>query len=227
MESQPIHQQLLRSHHLFSSLKQDDLEFLLRGAQLQKLEKDKTLFWQGDAAQHFYFVITGSVKLYRLPPDGSEKIIEVISANQSFAEAIMFMNTKKYVVTAQALQSTQLFCFRNQDYLDLIKSNSELAVAVLGTMSMRLHKRIVEIETLSLKNAAHRVVRYLLAQAYESDEYQPSFEIPVTKRLAAAQLSIQPETFSRIIHKLNDEDIIHLDGKQVTIMDRDKLQDYE
>jgi CRP-like cAMP-binding protein len=227
MESKPIHQQLLRSHHLFSSLSQDDLMSLLNGAQLQELEKDKTLFWQGDPAEHFYFVITGSVKLYRLPPDGSEKIIEVISANQSFAEAIMFMNRKKYVVTAQAIQPTQLFCFRNQDYLDLIKSNSELAIAVLGTMSMRLHKRIVEIETLSLKNAAHRVVRYLLAQAYESDEYQPRFEIPVTKRLAAAQLSIQPETFSRIIHKLNDEDIIRLDGKQVTIMDREMLQDYE
>jgi CRP-like cAMP-binding protein len=227
MESKPIHQQLLRSHHLFSSLSQDDLMSLLNGAQLQELEKDKTLFCQGDPAEHFYFVITGSVKLYRLPPDGSEKIIEVISANQSFAEAIMFMNRKKYVVTAQAIQPTQLFCFRNQDYLDLIKNNSELAIAVLGTMSMRLHKRIVEIETLSLKNAAHRVVRYLLAQAYESDEYQPRFEIPVTKRLAAAQLSIQPETFSRIIHKLNDEDIIRLDGKQVTIMDREMLQDYE
>lgn len=227
MESKPIHLQLLRSHHLFSSLKQDDLEFLLQRAQLQKLEKDATLFWQGEPAQYFYFVITGSVKLYRLPPDGSEKIIEVISANQSFAEAIMFMNTKKYVVSAQAIQPTQLFCFRNQDYLNLIKSDSELAVAVLGTMSMRLHKRIFEIETLSLKNAAHRVVRYLLAQAYESDADQPCFEIPVTKRLAAAQLSIQPETFSRIIHKLNDEEIIRLDGKQVTIMDREKLQDYE
>jgi CRP-like cAMP-binding protein len=227
MESKPVHQQLLRSHHLFSSLKPAEMESLLRGAKLQRLEKDKTLFWQGDEAEHFYFVITGSVKLYRLPPDGSEKIIEVISANQSFAEAIMFMSRKKFVVTAQAIQPTQLFCFRNQDYLDLIKSNSELAIAVLGTMSMRLHKRIVEIETLSLKNAAHRVVRYLLAQAYEAEGDQPSFEIPVTKRLAAAQLSIQPETFSRIIHKLDDEDIIRLDGKQVTIMDRERLQDYE
>ena len=151
----------------------------------------------------------------------------MISANQSFAEAIMFMNTKKYVVSAQAIHATQVFSFRNKDYLNLLKENSELAIAVLGSMSMRLHKRIVEIETLSLKNAAHRVVRYLLAQAYESDAEQPCFEIPVTKRLAAAQISIQPETFSRIIHKLNDEDIIRLDGKQVTILDRKRLQGYE
>ena len=203
------------------------MTYLLQGAQIVNLEKDKTLFWQGDPAQHFYFVITGSVKLYRLLPDGSEKIIEVISANQSFAEAIMFMHKKKYVVSAQAIQPTRLFSFRNLDYINLIKGNSELAIAVLGSMSMRLHKRIVEIETLSLRNAAHRVVRYLLTQAYESDQEQPCFEIPVTKRLAAAQLSIQPETFSRVIHKLNDEEIICLDGKQVTILDRQKLQDYE
>ena len=68
MESKPIHLQLLRSHHLFTSLKQDDIEYLLKGAQLLKLEKDQTLFWQGEPAKHFYFVITGSIKLYRLPP---------------------------------------------------------------------------------------------------------------------------------------------------------------
>jgi len=227
MESQLVHHNLLRTHHLFSSLTQSDLDLLLNGAQLLKLKKDNTLFWQGEEAKHFYFVISGSIKLYRLPPDGSEKIIEVLRHNQTFAEAIMFMNTRKYVVSAQAIQPTELFCFRNQDYLDLIKSNSELAFAVLGTMSQRLHKRITEIEMLSLKNAAHRVVRYLLTEAYESGQDDPTFEISMTKRLVAAQLSIQPETFSRIIHKLNDEGIIRLDGKSVTVLDKEKLQNYE
>lgn len=227
MESQLVHHNLLRTHHLFSSLTSRDLDSLLGGAQILRLKKDSTLFWQGDEAKHFYFIISGSIKLYRLPPDGSEKIIEVLGHNQTFAEAIMFMHTQKYVVNAQAIQPTELFSFRNQDYINLIRNNAELAFAVLGTMSQRLHKRITEIETLSLKNAAHRVIRYLLTEAYGSGQDEPTFEIGVTKRLVAAQLSIQPETFSRIIHKLNDEGIIRLEGKQVTVLDREKLQDYE
>lgn len=52
-------------------------------------------------------------------------------------------------------------------------------------------------------------------------------EIPVAKQLVAGHLSIQPETFSRIMHRLGDEGIIHLDGREISILDRERLECFE
>jgi CRP-like cAMP-binding protein len=51
--------------------------------------------------------------------------------------------------------------------------------------------------------------------------------LPIAKRLIAGQLSIQPETFSRIIHHLSHEGIIRVEGRLICILDRDRLENYE
>jgi len=99
--------------------------------------------------------------------------------------------------------------------------------ALLGKLCVRLHQRINEIETLSLKNATHRVVRYLLTQLARVKDDSNSFELPMAKQLVAGHLSIQPETFSRIIRRLIDEGIITQEGRQIAILDRQRLEQFE
>ncbi len=174
-------------------------------------------------------MISGSVKIYRLTPDGQEKVFEVIGDRDTFAEAMMFMGTGTYVATAQTVLPTQLLLLSNATYTRLLRENTETAMALLAALSVRMHQRLNEIEILSLKNATHRVIRYILAQALRSCSKcsTPSFELPMAKRLVAGHLSIQPETFSRIIHHLSDEGIIKVDGRLICILNRDRLENYE
>ncbi len=229
MEPHPLYQKILREHHLFRPLSEQQLARLLEDCQLINLEKDDYVFHQGESCHSFGFVISGSIKVYRLTPDGQEKIFEVIGDRKTFGEAMMFMGTETYVATAQAVIPSQLLLLPNQSYKNMIHENSELATALLANLSKRLHQRINEIEILSLKNATHRVIRYILSQALRSCSscQTPSFELPIAKRLIAGQLSIQPETFSRIIHHLSHEGIIRIDGRLICILDRDRLENYE
>lgn len=229
MEPHPLHQKILREHHLFQPLSDAQMSRLLEDSQLVNLDKDEYVFRQGEPCQHFGFVISGSIKIYRLTPDGQEKVFEVIGDRKTFAEAMMFMDTQHYVATAQAVNPSQLLLISSNTYMKLIQESSGLANALLAALSIRLHQRINEIEILSLKNATHRVIRYLLSQALRSCSTcaTPSFELPIAKRLIAGQLSIQPETFSRIIHHLSHEGIIKVDGRLICILDRERLENYE
>ena len=222
-----VHQQILRSHHLFEPLSEEQLDELLESSQLLNLEKGDTLFILGEKAQSLYFIISGCVKIYRLTPDGQEKIFEVIGDRQTFAEAMMLMDTPNYVASAQAVGPSQLFRFSNAAYMRLLQANQRLTFALIGKLCIRLHQRLNEIETLSLKNATHRVVRYFLAQLAQLPDGETRIELPVTKQLVAGHLSIQPETFSRIIRRLSDEGIIDLDGRQITVLDRARLEQFE
>ena len=221
-----VHNQILRSHHLFEPLNDEQMDELMNASQLLNLDKGDNLFHQGEPAHSFYFVISGAVKIYRLTPDGQEKVFEVIGNRQTFAEAMMLMDTPNYVASAQAVCPSQVYRFPNTTYMRLLEANQRLAFALLGKLSVRLHQRINEIETLSLKNATHRVVRYLMTQLNKEKDGN-SFQLPMAKQLVAGHLSIQPETFSRIIRRMIDEGVIAQEGRQITILDRRRLEQFE
>ena len=222
-----VHHQILRSHHLFEPLNEEQMDELMSTAQLLSIDKGEPLFRQGEAANAFYFVIAGAVKIYRLTPDGQEKVFEVIGNRQTFAEAMMLMDTPNYVASAEALCPTQLYRIANTTYMRLLQSNSRLTFALLGKLCVRLHQRVNEIETLSLKNATHRVVRYLITQLARLQDGGNSFELPMAKQLIAGHLSIQPETFSRIIRRLIDEEVITQEGRLIAVLDRPRLEQFE
>ncbi|MDX1368857.1 Crp/Fnr family transcriptional regulator [Pseudomonas sp.] len=222
-----VHHQILRSHHLFEPLNEEQMDELMSTSQLLSIDKGEPLFRQGEPAHSFYFVIAGAVKIYRLTPDGQEKVFEVIGNRQTFAEAMMLMDTPNYVASAEAVCPTQLYRIANSTYMRLLQSNTRLTFALLGKLCVRLHQRVNEIETLSLKNATHRVVRYLITQLARQPDAGNRFELPMAKQLIAGHLSIQPETFSRIMRRLIDEEIISQEGRQIAILDRLRLEQFE
>ncbi len=227
MKFETIHKQVLHKHHLFAPMDDEQLETLLKTAHLLNLEKGQHLFSQGEQAERFYFVVSGKMKLLRLLPDGTEKIIELFKANQTFAEALMFLAASKYPVNAQAVESTTLFSFSNIEYKKMLLADSNLAIELLGDLSIHLHKRIREIEMLSLKNSTIRVVRYFLALLDQEGDGEHSLELPVAKRLIAAQLAIQPETLSRIFNRMKEDGIVEIDGRKITVADLGRLEHYE
>ncbi|MFV3367261.1 Crp/Fnr family transcriptional regulator [Pseudomonas sp. NY15435] len=222
-----VHHQILCGHHLFNVLNEEQLEQLLATSALLNLEKGDKLFLQGEPAHSFYFVISGAVKIYRLTPEGQEKVLEVVGSRQTFAEAMMLMDTSDYVASAQALEPTQVYRFSNRTYMELLHSNPQLPFSLLATLCVRLHRRINEIETLSLKNSTHRVVRYLITQLNRQGGESGRFELPMAKQLVAGHLSIQPETFSRVLRRLIDENIIDLNGRTVQVLDVARLEQFE
>ncbi|PVZ68987.1 Crp/Fnr family transcriptional regulator [Pelagibaculum spongiae] len=225
MRPMPVHIALLRQHHLFKEFSEQDFSRLLDKSEIISIEKGETLFSQSQPADKFFFLIDGAIKLFRLTPDGSEKVLELVRSGQSFAEAVMFLKQPNFPVTAQAIEPAQLFVFDSQRYIELIEENSRLSLALLGQISIRLRKRIQEIETLSLNNATHRVVRFLIGQMEELDSMRVDLGMP--KKMVASRLSIQPETFSRVIRKMEQAGIMEVNGRELNILDRTALLNFD
>ncbi|WP_426414678.1 Crp/Fnr family transcriptional regulator [Aestuariirhabdus sp. LZHN29] len=227
MDSVTPYYRLLKGHHLFAGFDDDELQKLLSECHLKKLVRDEWLFRQTDPAPAFYFVVDGSIKLFRTTRDGNEKILEVINSHETFAEAIMFSGQSNYPVNAQALKASSVLAIPCPNYIECITRHPQHALALAARLSQRLHSLVNEIETLSLKNATHRVVRFLINSITDNLSREPVIELEIPKRLVASRLSIQPETFSRILHHLADEKIIRIKGKLITILELEQLLHYE
>jgi hypothetical protein len=82
-------------------------------------------------------------------------------------------------------------------------------------MSVHLHQRLKDIDTLTLGSASRRVVNFLLQ---ERDPHSGEVVLQVSKRLVASKLGIQPETFSRILHRLVENGLIAMQRRNIRIL---------
>jgi len=217
----------IKKHYLFSGLSETGLTDVARISKLIEIEADQHLFFQGEKAEHFYLILSGQVKLTRLTPDGNEKVIEILMPGQTFAEAVMFMKKDGYPVTATSISDAKVFSFNSKHFLEILEDNPKTCLSLLGDLALRLRSRLNEIESLTMKNATYRVVRFFLNELEKQGETNSRVELSIQKQLIASRLSIKPETLSRIFHTLKDREIMETQGKTIIIKDVEKLKSFE
>jgi CRP-like cAMP-binding protein len=208
----------LRRVYLLSQLDDEQLGQVVSTMQVHLLEKGQRLFDQGQSATRFFLLRQGQIKLYRLSPDGQEKIIEVMRPGQTFAEAVMFMENRVYPVHAETLDPAEVVSFDNGTFLQVLRESVDTCFRLMATMSMRLHAQVTEIENLCLHNATFRLVSYLLQELPAGAE-ETEVQLSTPKAVIAARLAIQPETFSRILARLRDQGLIEVHGADIVLKD--------
>jgi CRP-like cAMP-binding protein len=62
------------------------------------------------------------------------------------------------------------------------------------------------------------VIGYRLAEHGSDDP--DTVPLPASKALIASRLNLTPETFSRVLHDLQQRDLIAVDGRTICLLDR-------
>ena len=216
----------LRRNYLFSGLDETQIAKVKQSMRMLQLEEGERLFDHGIHAERFFMVRSGQMKLFRLSLDGVEKVIEIIQPGQTFAEAVMFMERQNYPVSAEALAASEVYSFDSRSFMQVLRESTDTCFRLMADMSMRLHMRLNEIDHLTLQNATYRMINYLSQQIPDGSTAKIAIELNAPKSIIASRLSIQPETFSRILSNLQKEGVISVHGKQVEIHDVRKLREY-
>jgi CRP-like cAMP-binding protein len=205
--------ELLQRNPLFIAFDDERFEQVAAAAQLIRLDSQQVLFQRGDQARSFFVVIEGQVKLFLQSRGGDEKILALVNAGQAFAEAVMFMQGP--------------ISIPNADFLAALKGDTGTCLRLLGVLSQRLHAQIQEIEELTLESAGNRLIRHLARRAVRDPDGTLRVHFDETRQMLASQLSIKPETLSRLTRALTDAGLIESDGRDIVIRDMDQLVKHE
>lgn len=215
---------ILRRHHLFSQLPEKVFQDVCALANLKRLSCHATLMHQGDPAKRFFLLVSGQIKLHRVTGEGQENLVEIIHAGQTFAEALLFSQARLYPVSATALKDSVLVSIEGAHYRSALEDQPKICLAILASMSIHLHQRLKDIDTLTLANASRRVINFLFQ---ERDPVNGQIVLQVSKRLVASKLGIQPETFSRILHRLVEGGLIAMERRNISILAEEDLAAYQ
>lgn len=224
MKAESLTAEQLQRLYLFNALDDQQLEIVRRNILPVSLEPKQILFEAGQPAEYFYFLAAGQIKLYSLSAEGDEKVIEVVWPGETFAEAITFMPQHTFPVNAEAIQPSQLYAIRMNTFRKLLNESPATCMRLLADMSRRLRSRINEIGNLTLHNATYRLVMFLLEQIPAGAAELKEIHLGTPKTVIASRLSIQPETFSRILGKLSRQGLIQVHGNDITLLDVEGLR---
>jgi CRP-like cAMP-binding protein len=220
IDTKRIHQHL-RMLPLFTELSPSVLKLFSERVRIVELTRNEIVFHQGQAVQSLYSVMTGQVKLVVTAPTGAEKVVEIVGSGRSFGEALMFLE-RPSPVSAQAVVKTEVIEISSELIFSAIDESTQICRALLAGLSYRLHHLVSDLETCCLQTSTERVARFIVDEL-GSDPRKASFIFPANKNLIASQLNLAPESFSRILHHLSEKKIIQVHGRELTVLDKNRL----
>ncbi|HEX2147856.1 MAG TPA: Crp/Fnr family transcriptional regulator [Pseudorhizobium sp.] len=213
---------LLMRTPLIASLNSDSLVKMLNAASIANPPGRHVVFREGTPADHFYCVLAGYVRLYRLNREGREADIRVCGPGDTFAECMIF-GDEIYRFNAQTAENATLARFDMRAVRGLAEQEPDVAKAIMACLSQHLLATMDRVANDRLHTAQQRVAEYLLKNC-PIDGGSASLRLPFQKSLLAGMLGLAPEALSRAFSSLRRMGVT-VRGRIVQIGDVNALRD--
>ena len=206
---------------VFGGLKPETVLHIIAPATAVELKRHEMIMRQDDPATAFFIVIHGCVKLYRNNISGDETVIEVLTKGDSFAESIAFTGNR-YLATAEAVTKTRVGRIPADHLVRCIRKSPDIALAMIASVSQRMHQLVQQIEQLKAQTGVQRVAEFLASLSL-IERGRCALALPYDKLLIAGQLGLTPESLSRAFARLKPIGV-DVDASHVVVRDVAKLR---
>lgn len=210
---------LLKPVALFASLDAAALRDVSDAARVTQLAAGAAFFREGDPAESFFVVQSGSVKLTQLTPEGHQVVLRLIGSGDAFGGVAAFGGAT-YPVTAEAVTGVSALEWPGAVMAGLMERYPRLALSALRFVAARLHELQVQYRQLATEKVERRVARALLRLVQQSGRRVESgvlIDLPLSRDDIAQMTGTTLYTVSRIISRLEGEGILEAGRQRMVI----------
>lgn len=198
-----------RAHSVCGALDTPVLDRLDALADRISLEPGEVLVRQGDPAGHLFNITSGSIRVYRLLPDGRRQITGFLFAGDFLGLA----TGQTYDFSAEAIEPASACRFRRTEYREEVRRSPDLEAALLDRVTHELAAAQAQMLLLGRKTAQERIASFLL-DLPSHDPCRPGpadhVRLPMTRAEIADYLGLTIETVSRVLTRLKTTGVIRL-----------------
>ncbi|SHE78340.1 CRP/FNR family transcriptional regulator, anaerobic regulatory protein [Mariniphaga anaerophila] len=212
-------------HKGFTSLEKDFQGALSQLAQNKTriaYLKGETIFKQGAFAPYVLYVVSGLIKVYL--QTGYDKQVNInLAKTGDFLAFSSIFGENIHTYSAQALKDSEICMIEKESLKDILLQNPQFALEITSK-NYRNERHLLEI----IKNISYKQMRGKLASSliYLSQEdflKENVFEF-LTRQELADFASISTESAIKFLKEFEKENIVVLDGKNISITDKKKLE---
>lgn len=180
--------------------------------------RDVEIYGEGEPSDHFYKVLSGVVRTYKMLIDGRRQIYTFNTRGDFFG----FDVEDSYSFSAEAVAKSKVLVIKRSTVMVAAGRDMDMARQVWAITGSEL-KRVQAHVLLLIKTAKERVAAFLLEMAALAPA-SAEVEIPMCRQDIADYLGLTIETVSRMLADLERRDAISLpNSRRVVIRSRDLL----
>lgn len=188
------------------------------------LKRGEHLYRAADEFRSVYAVRSGALKTYSLSEDGEEQVTGFYLPGE--VVGMDGVSTAYHVSSAKALETATVCEVPFEMMEDLSLRIPSLQHHFFQLMSQEIKADRELHMLLSKKTAEDRIVALLLslsARAYRRGLSDTRLRLPMPRNDMANYLGLAVETVSRIFTRLHQTGVLKVEGREVEILDRDRL----
>lgn len=207
---------ILGKMHYFNGLSQDELAEVRKRIAFEKMiKKGETLLAEGDQSEYMYFIVSGSVKVYKKSPNNKEQILNITTGGESLNDVSAFDGGGS-AANMLAITPVRLYAIKKQDMEKLFLENPRIARNVAGVLASRVRRDSSLVEVLSFSQVNSRLARLILKQgAATGNQVLPVF----TQQDLAAMIGTSRVVVNRSLRSLEEKGAIRLSRRRIIITD--------
>jgi len=212
--------EVVRALPLFSNVKAELLDLLIRDASLLNCACFTKLFDEGNQASVLHAVIEGEVELFSGQGE-DEATLQIIHPRQTFCLPAVIQN-QKYRQSARTLTPARILALPANVIRDLYDRDGSFARGIATALAASYSHTMEALKDLKLRRGDERLANWILQTHYaQGSNGQITLKYP--KRTLASELGMTPENLSRSLASFAKHGIF-IKGRVLLISDAEALR---
>jgi CRP/FNR family transcriptional regulator len=217
----------LRKVPIFSFLKDKDLKTVAQDMTENHYEKGQYIFKEGDPAESFHIIKSGSVKCVKSSLGGREAVLKVLLPGDLFCCEAAVFDGARHPGCALTMSPVSVLKISKKAYFKLLKESPEASLEIIKYLGSRLNEAQETAKTFALERADQRIATLLVKLAERIGKPSPAgvlLDIRLNRQDLADMAGLALETTIRTISKMTRKKLLGKSGRSLVIRDLKALR---
>ncbi len=219
---------LLRNYDLWCNLSDEEYEELNLVHHFLEAKKGDYIYFDSHHLNKLYFVKGGYIKIGYIDDDGNEIIKEIIKEGEIFGQFALERNNLNGEFAKAYKGNVSLCAFSIEDFETLLKKKPELAIKYSKQVGEKLRRAEFRLLNMLNKDVRSRLLAFfyhlVIMDRYDKKMIAHSIDNFLTHDDIAKLIGSARQTVTTIINQLEDEGLLKITRKKITIPDVKKLE---
>ena len=184
--------------------------------------KDTIIYSEGDHSNHIYLIKKGNVKCHQIDEQGKELITTLYQEDDLFGYT-SFTSNQPHKETATAITLTEVSGISYTKFNEILDENPKLAIELIQLLSDDLLVAKNQLLEMAYGSVSKKTASTILKFA-EKINRKPDAPINISRNDLASVAGIATETLIRTLTSFRKEGIIKTEGRNITVVDLEKLK---
>ena len=184
-------------------------------------EKGALIYREGQFCNDVYLIYKGNVKSFKIDEFGKELILNIYSDDDFFGFSIASDNMPNYEAT-MAMEKTEVVYISKATLVKILEVNHSLYLQILKFINENLAEVKEQLMEMAYGSIRRKTAKTIIKFANKMT-YKPQDNINISRRDLASVAGVATESLIRTLTNFKKEGILEIEGRNIRILNLDKL----